>query len=350
MEMLIWGTGIATENIGEKVWEEQITGYIETVKSKETYRGKPVYSPSELPGTYDVILVCNNYGKEIYDCCCRNKIDLYKICFMYPIPQEIDIESNLKTAKEILKKDWYDRVCMEFDRIDKSWVEEDARQYTKLNTHPTMQIKEEYNKPIYTDKVAGAGSVGSYFWQDLWAARKIFKESPAEHYDIGSRVDGFVAHLLSFMDHVNLIDIRPLDREVDGLNFIHADATDLNGIMDNSIESLSALCSLEHFGLGRYGDKIDPDACYKCFDAIGRKMKKNGNVYLSVPIGREHIEFNAHRVFYASTIADSFPQFNLIEYSSTYGGYIEYGIDLNKYDEDRILGGTRFGLFHLRKK
>ncbi len=350
MEILVWGTGIATANIGEKVYEEQISGYIETEKSKDFYKGKPVYSPSELPNGYDAILICNHYGKQIHDCCLRNGIGLQNVCFMYPIPQEIDAENNLRMAKKILKQDWYDRVCVEFGQIDGAWVEEDAKRYTELNTHPTMRIMEEYNKPIYTDKAAGAGSIGSYFWQDLWAARKIYKESPAEHYDIGSRVDGFVAHLLTFMDHVNLIDIRPLDREVDGLEFIHADATDLRGIGDNCMESLSALCSLEHFGLGRYGDRIDPDACYKCFDAIGRKMKKGGNVYLSVPVGREHLEFNAHRIFYASTIMDHFPQFDLIEYSCTYGGYIEYNIDLHKYDEDMRSEGTRFGLFHLRKK
>ena len=69
------------------------------------------------------------------------------------------------------------------------------------------------------------------------------KKHPEQHYDIGSRVDGFISHLLSFRRNINLIDIRPLERNVDGLNFIHSGATSLNNISDNSIESLSALCS-----------------------------------------------------------------------------------------------------------
>ena len=42
---------------------------------------------------------------------------------------------------------------------------------------------------------------------------------------------------------------------------------------------MSALCSLEHFGLGRYGDPVDPEACFKCFENIQRKLKKGGRLY-----------------------------------------------------------------------
>ena len=215
----------------------------------------------------------------------------------------------------------------------------------------TMRIENDYySRPIYTDKFEAAGSIGSYFWQDLWAARKIYQDSPQQHYDIGSRIDGFIAHLLSFRDNVNMIDIRPLNREVDGFRFVCDDATSLGHFDDNSIESLSALCSLEHFGLGRYGDKIDPDACYKCFYSIERKVMAGGNIYISVPVGKEHIEFNAHRVFYASTIINAFTHCELIEYSYTNNGYIEYNIDVHKYDDDITIGGTGFGLFHFTKK
>lgn len=349
MRILVWGTGRIAESIIDALEEEQVIGYVESERTKEIYRGKRVYNASEIPDNYDVILIANQRGRDIYNYCCNLEIRLDRLCFLAPIPQKIDVENNLRIANLILRTDWYEKVCAEFGRVENDWVAEDAKLYSKLNKHSTMQIKKEYNMPVYTDKVAKAGSINSYFWQDLWAARKVYKESPEEHYDIGSRIDGFVAHLLTFRDSVNLIDIRPLDREVNGLNFICADATNLNNFDDDSIESLSALCSLEHFGLGRYGDKIDPDACYKCFEAIGRKVKEGGNIYLSVPVGREHIEFNAHRVFYASTIIKAFSEYKLLEYSCTYNGYIEYNADIHKYDNDVSLGGNRFGLFHLQK-
>lgn len=349
MRILVWGTGTIAESVIDGLNEQQIAGYIETKKSRESYKGKQVYNASDLPKDYDAILVAVKRGGDIYNYCRHAGIEVSRLCFLEPIPQNIDVENNIRLAELILKPDWFEKVCVEFGRIVNDWVAEDAKLYSALNVHATMQIQEVYNMPIYTDKVAKAGSIQSYFWQDLWAARKIYKQAPKTHYDIGSRVDGFIAHLLTFMDNVNLIDIRPLDRAVDGLAFTCADATNLNGFDDDSIESLSALCSLEHFGLGRYGDKIDPDACYKCFEAIGRKVRKGGNIYLSVPIGKEHIEFNAHRVFFASTVIESFPQYELVEYSCTHNGCIEYNVDIHKYDNDASLGGSRYGLFQLRK-
>ena len=69
-----------------------------------------------------------------------------------------------------------------------------------------------------------------------------------------------------------------------------------------SIDSMSALCSIEHFGLGRYGDPIDPDSCFKCFDSIQKKLRKGGQLYISLPIGRERVEFNAHPQSYVNVL------------------------------------------------
>ncbi len=46
------------------------------------------------------------------------------------------------------------------------------------------------------------------------------------------------------------------------------DATELKQFSDECIESLSALYSLDLFGLGRYGDPMDPESCFKCFECI----------------------------------------------------------------------------------
>ena len=127
------------------------------------------------------------------------------------------------------------------------------------------------------------------------------------------------------------------------------DATTLHQIEDESIQSMSALCSLEHFGLGRYGDPIDPEACFKCFENIQRKLKPGGKLYLSVPIGKERVEFNAHRVFYASTIVECFSQLTLREFSCTSEGQIEREVDVHKYDNDLHNGEYRYGLFCFEK-
>lgn len=89
----------------------------------------------------------------------------------------------------------------------------------------------------------------------------VFNNRPEIHYNIGSRLDGFIAHILAMGIPVKMIDIRPFPTEIEGLDTIVDDVTCLRQFEDNSIESLSALCSLEHFGLGRYGDGRNGESC-----------------------------------------------------------------------------------------
>lgn len=226
------------------------------------------------------------------------------------------------------------------------------KQYNKNNKYENFKYNRKYRYPILFDRYMQAGSTGSYFWQDLWAASLVSSSSPKEHYDIGSRIDGFISHLACHMKNIYLIDIRPLDVTIPNVKFVQDDATSLQNIKSNSISSLSALCSLEHFGLGRYGDPVDPDACFKCFKAIQRVMKKKGKLYISVPIGKEHLEFDAHRVFYASTIINAFDEMKLIEFSAVDASCkgINRNIDIHYYDNYDKKGGSVFGLFVFEKK
>lgn len=124
-------------------------------------------------------------------------------------------------------------------------------------------------------------------------------------------MDGFIAHLLAADIDVTMIDVRDFPGEAEHLHTIVDDATSLRQTWDESIESMSALCFLEHFGLGRYGDPVDPETCFKCFDNIQKKLKRDGKLYLSLHIGKERVEFNAHRVLYASTVVKCFDSLKL---------------------------------------
>ena len=219
-----------------------------------------------------------------------------------------------------------------------------------LNLRKNFRANKDNLWPIIQDKYEVNSGQGNYFWQDLWAATKIIKSGVKAHYDIGSRVDGFIGHLLAAGIKVNMIDIREIPVKHALLKTVIADATNMSHIPDNSLESLSALCSLEHFGLGRYGDDIDPEACFKVFENICRKMKKGGNLYISVPVGRERVEFNAHRIFYASTIVSCFDEMELLEYSCAACNCIEKNVPIVKYDNDPHNGEHRYGLFHFLKK
>ena len=97
-----------------------------------------------------------------------------------------------------------------------------------------------------------------------------------------------------------------------GLFTIAGDITRLP-FADASIRSLSSLHVIEHIGLGRYGDPIDPSGCFAAMRELSRVLASGGHLYLSTPVGRERVCFNAHRVFAARTILNAVPDLRLDE-------------------------------------
>lgn len=158
--------------------------------------------------------------------------------------------------------------------------------------HGTIELA-----PCLHDWHEEGGSVKSeYFWQDLLVARIIFNKKPKKHVDVGSRIDGFVAHLATFRE-VEVWDVRPISSNVPGLLFKQVDLSFPLQQMKEYADSLSCLHALEHFGLGRYGDQVNPNGYKFGFANMALILKRNGLFYLSVPVGIERVEFNANRVF-----------------------------------------------------
>lgn len=164
-----------------------------------------------------------------------------------------------------------------------------------------MKIKNEvvFGKlyPILNERYSDSGIMkGHYFHQDLLVARKIYANKPLRHIDIGSRIDGFVAHVAVFRE-IEIFDIRSLQSTVTNITFKQADLMQLPENMIECCDSLSSLHAIEHFGLGRYGDPINIDGHLKAINNLHLMLKPNGKFYFSVPIGKQRIEFNAHRIF-----------------------------------------------------
>lgn len=151
--------------------------------------------------------------------------------------------------------------------------------------------------PCYGDIEDNAGSLSHhYFYQDLFVAQRIHQNNPFRHIDIGSRVDGFVAHVASFRK-IEIFDIRPLVINVPNILFKQTNIMDLNTEEEECTDSISCLSALEHFGLGRYGDPICFEGYLIGFNNITKILKKGGIFYFSVPMGQQRIEFHAHRIF-----------------------------------------------------
>jgi hypothetical protein len=169
--------------------------------------------------------------------------------------------------------------------------------------------------PCLHDRFEESGATGSeYFWQDLIVARWIFESNPERHVDVGSRMDGFVAHVASFRN-IEVFDVRPNSVKIPRVEFKQIDMMDLRSVKalieENYCDSLSCLHTIEHFGLGRYGDPIDPLGYKKGIENMSLLLKKSGTFYLSTPIGRERVEFNANWVFNPLVIKKVCEEFGL---------------------------------------
>ena len=161
-----------------------------------------------------------------------------------------------------------------------------------------------HNSLSLSDYNAKAGeSSGHYFHQDLLVASFVHGDDPQRHIDIGSRIDGFVAHVASFRK-IEVMDLRDLDSSIHkNISFIKADLMDANSAQPSTTDSISCLHAIEHFGLGRYGDNINPNGHIEGFKNIVRMLKPNGVLYISFPIGRNNqVHFNKERVFHLKDI------------------------------------------------
>lgn len=207
-------------------------------------------------------------------------------------------------------------------------------------------------RPCLHDRYEEGGTTKSeYFWQDLIVARKIFSARPHKHVDIGSRVDGFVAHVASFRD-IEVFDVRVITTQIPGVIFKQADLMNPIQGMSDYCDSLSCLHALEHFGLGRYGDPIDPKGYESGIANMARILSSGGTFYLAVPVGLERVEFNANRVFDPNSIISVAEKNNLFlnefELFSAHDGLIKLNAT---YEELSSIGKLNYalGIFTFKK-
>lgn len=215
--------------------------------------------------------------------------------------------------------------------------------FSQLNSFKQFQnnsIKEIELFPCLFDNTVNTPLDPVYFFQDTWAAKHLFTLLPSQHFDIGSSAK--TVGIISQFVPTTMIDIRPLELQLEGLNFIKGDILNLP-FEDSSIESISSLCVVEHIGLGRYGDDIDPFGSEKAIKELKRVLKKGGVLLFSVPIDSENkIYFNAHRSFTRSYVLDLFEGFEILDEKYQYGEKL-----FDQYEQEKGFGT---GLFYLKKQ
>ncbi len=201
----------------------------------------------------------------------------------------------------------------------------DFEEFKKKSDPCRFPIRWSDRYPCLADRFPLTPFDRHYIYHTAWAARVLTKIHPKEHVDISSSLY-FVTSVSAFVP-VRFYDYRPVDLKLSGLSSNFADLTALP-FQNNSIVSLSCMHVVEHIGLGRYGDPLDPDGDLKAMAQLQRVLRRGGDLLFVVPIGKPKVMFNAHRIYSYDQILQAFTplkvrEFSLIPDDPAQGGLIQ---------------------------
>ena len=187
-----------------------------------------------------------------------------------------------------------------------------------MNQAQYQQSKDEYLKlggridsedKRLSDDSPTYGGDPHYMFMGMWAFEQIRKHCKGRHVDVGGQVT-MLGYLTRFVPVLH-VDVRTPMLTLCNFAYMKGSVLDLK-IPSGAVESLSCLHVLEHVGLGRYGDDIDPDGFNKACKELRRVLKPGGMLYIAFPVGQERTVFNAHRVIPAEEIQKHFGDMELV--------------------------------------
>jgi SAM-dependent methyltransferase len=165
--------------------------------------------------------------------------------------------------------------------------------------------------PCLSDKTSDTPFDPHYIYHLAWAARILAKNSPKLHIDISSSI--YFSTIVSAFFTTEFFEYRSIDLTLSNFESKSGDITALP-IPDSSIFSLSCMHTVEHIGLGRYGDVLNSNGDLDAIKELIRILAPGGNLLFVVPIGKPRIMFNAHRIYSYSQICEYFKELNLKEF------------------------------------
>jgi hypothetical protein len=166
--------------------------------------------------------------------------------------------------------------------------------------------------PVLNEDTSTTAFDAHYVYHTSWAARLLSRNPPPLHHDFGSDIR--FATLVSAFVPIVFHDFRPLLVELSNLESRRADLLDMD-LESNSVRSLSCMHVVEHIGLGRYGDRIDPQGDLKAISELKRILAVSGNLYFVVPLGKPFLRFNAHRIYSFAMVREYFSEYALLDFS-----------------------------------
>lgn len=112
---------------------------------------------------------------------------------------------------------------------------------------------------------------------------------------IGSVTPWYESIVCAYGGRPTTIDYNKIETDDDRIMVLTVEEFDKN---PKKFDVLLSISSIEHDGLGRYGDRINPDGDLAFMAQAKQKfLKEGGHMILAVPVGRDCVVWNAHRIY-----------------------------------------------------
>ncbi len=247
----------------------------------------------------------------------------------------------MHTLKQLIKKS-IRLVTIPFILKDYSTFKKNLKGDTRF----TLSLTDAY--PCIKDKTVTTGFDRHYVYHTSWAARKVKEINPEFHIDISSSL--YFSGIVSAFVPVHFYDYRPAHLNLSNLTSEPGDLLNLP-FESNSVTSISCMHTIEHVGLGRYGDPIDPSSDIQAINELIRVTKPGGSILFVTPVGgKAIIEYNAHRIYTYDQIMSYFKDLDLVEFTLIPEYESKGGLLTQATKEDTLDEKYACGCFWFKKK
>jgi SAM-dependent methyltransferase len=127
--------------------------------------------------------------------------------------------------------------------------------------------------------------------------RFVAERRPERGADIGCATGCFPAmQIVTGVPSCTVFEVRQAEANHPQVDVRVQDLTYAEDV-ESEFDLVTCLSTIEHIGLGRYGDPIDPWGDVKMARNLGRLLRPGGVLLLSFPSGPGCVVFNKHRIY-----------------------------------------------------
>lgn len=209
--------------------------------------------------------------------------------------------------------------------------------FSDLDSTVKPELYDEKTVNDYLFKIKHQAQGDSYGWTDTWLYSLLDRHNiEGKRVAImGSIKPWYECICLSFGGVPTTLEYNVITPSDKRLKMIHI--KDVN--KEEPFDCAFSISSFEHDGLGRYGDPINPNGDFRAMKELKSIVKKDGLLFLAVPVGKDKLVWNAHRRYGEIRLPYLIDDWEMID---------QEGFDENEFKQDNGESGAYQPVFVLK--